>query len=121
MKFTEDDMNQVCLMSDGSSVGMIIQINSQIEPFDVAVQIPGDPESRIMGWDRFKRVGGVIAEKHGDEIVNNFRSEWLGQKLVVSPEESFFLGEIIEETDESVRVAVWRPKASFLPNKEGGK
>lgn len=60
-EFTQRDFNETCILIDGR-VGMIIQINMQVEPFDVAVQVHGEPEARIITWDKFDMPRGVIEQ-----------------------------------------------------------
>lgn len=61
MIFTQQDFDKVCLLKDGKAA-MIIQINGQSEPFDVAAQVPGEPDARYITWDKFERVNGTIVQ-----------------------------------------------------------
>jgi len=60
-QFTDRDFNETCLLIDGRT-GLIIQINAQVDPFDVAVQVYGEPESRIITWDKFNMSRGIIEQ-----------------------------------------------------------
>lgn len=61
MKFDAKDFEQTCLLKDGKAA-TIIQINADAQPFDVAVQVPGEPEPRYIAWENFERVNGAIVE-----------------------------------------------------------
>jgi len=61
MQFTDQDFDQTCLLKDGKPA-MIIQINAQVKPFDVAAQVPGEADARYITWDKFERVNGVIVQ-----------------------------------------------------------
>ena len=61
MQFTHEDFDQTCLLKDGKPA-LIIQINAQVEPFDVAAQVPGEPDARYITWDKFERVNGVVVQ-----------------------------------------------------------
>jgi len=56
MIFTKQDFYSPCLLKDGLPA-LIIQINAQVEPYDVAAQVCGEPEARYITWDKFDRVG----------------------------------------------------------------
>lgn len=61
MIFTAQDFDQTCLLKDGKPA-TIIQINGESPPFDVAAQVPGEPDARYIGWDKFERVNGIIVQ-----------------------------------------------------------
>jgi len=61
MQFTDQDFNQTCLLKDGKPA-MIIQINAQVQPFDVAAQVTGEPEARYITWGKFERINGVVTQ-----------------------------------------------------------
>ena len=61
MQFTDADFNQTCILQDGQ-LAMIIQINDQVQPPDVAVQVPGEANARYIAWNKFERVNGAIVQ-----------------------------------------------------------
>ena len=63
MEFIDSDFNTTCLLKDGKP-GMIIQINAQVKPYDVAVNVPGEPEDRYLTWDKFERINGIVVQVH---------------------------------------------------------
>jgi hypothetical protein len=61
MTFTGSEFDLHVVMKDGR-IGIVIQINAQVDPYDVAVQVPGEANARYMAWDKLERVGGLIVE-----------------------------------------------------------
>ena len=59
--FTLQDCETTCLLKDGKPA-MIIQVNADTEPFDVAAQVPGEPDARYITWDKFERINGVAVQ-----------------------------------------------------------
>lgn len=61
MTFTQNDFEAVCMLADGQPA-MIIQINSESQPFDIAAQVPGEADARYIEQDKFERVRGIITQ-----------------------------------------------------------
>lgn len=63
MIFDLSEYNKSCILADGC-FGIIIQINGEVKPFNVAVQVPGESDARYIAWESFERLeNGIILEK----------------------------------------------------------
>ena len=65
MTFTIQDCETTCLLQ-GNKVALIIQVNSFTEPYDVSAQVPGEPNARVITWDKFERIEGIPVQTKGD-------------------------------------------------------